>query len=112
VRVGRLRCEKKKGTLFERKSPFSFAAGIGFFLVGQAGEIVHAGFQRQRNAAALFKAHVALSGFNLGIVTLVYAGQHLHFDLRIPLFHSQLPQSCHSLTPLPELWQIDLLKIG
>ena len=39
-------------------------SGIGGVLVGQAGEIVHAGFQRKGDAAALFKTHISFTGLD------------------------------------------------
>lgn len=57
------------------------------------------GFQRVRNAAALFKGHVSFAGFDFGVVALVNAGQHLHFDLRISLLFAELFHLCHFLSP-------------
>jgi len=54
---------------------------VGMRVIGQTCQIVHAGFQCNRNTAALFKCHISLSCFDFGIITLINAGQHLHFDL-------------------------------
>lgn len=54
---------------------------IGVGVVGETGQIIHAGIQRQGNPLTLFKRHISLSGFNFRIVTLVDSGQHLHFNL-------------------------------
>ena len=56
-------------------------SGIRGILIGQAGEIVHAGFQCKSDAAALFKTHISLTGFDFRIITLVNPRQHLHSDL-------------------------------
>lgn len=59
------------------------------FFVGQTGQIVHAGVQRQGNFFQLFKGVISFSGFQFGIIALVNAGEHLHFDLGIAAFFSQ-----------------------
>ena len=90
---------------------FSFlAAGIGLLHIGKAGQVVHAGVQGFRQLTALLEGHVALAGFYFRILALVYACQHLYFDLRIFVFLTQLLQSAHNITQI-KLWQIVLLTI-
>ncbi len=57
------------------------ASGIGGWIVGQTGQIIHAGIQCKSNPFALFKGHTAPAGFDLGIIALVDSGQHLHLEL-------------------------------
>jgi len=60
---------------------------IGRGVVGKPRQIIHAGVQRQGNLPALLEGIVPSATFYLGIVALIDAGQHLHFDLReSPLF--------------------------
>ena len=70
-------------------------AGIGLLFIGQACQVIHAGVQCQRDALALFKGVIALAGFDLGLVALVNAGEHLHLHLCIPLCLAKLFQPCH-----------------
>lgn len=83
-------CEREKFYYF-----LFLGAGVGLFLVRQTRKIVHAGSQCHRHTAALLKAEIPLAALDLGIGTLVDAGQHLHFDLGIAPLFSELPQSVH-----------------
>ena len=65
---------------------------IGRGVVGKPRQIIHAGIQRQSDLSALLKGIVALAAFDLGIVALIDAGQHLHLDLRDSSLFSQLSQ--------------------
>lgn len=73
-------------------------AGIWPGVIGQSGQVVHAGVQSQRNAAALLEGHIPPAALDLGVVALVNAGQELHLDLGKPPFPAQLLQSVHKLT--------------
>ena len=72
-----------------------FGPGIGRLFVGQSGQVVHARVQRQSHAAALLKAQIPLTALDLGVGALIYASEHLHFDLCVAALFSELPQSIH-----------------
>ena len=86
-------------------------AGIRLFFICKSRQIVHAGVQRQGDALALLEGRMTFLRLNFGIVTLVDAGKHLHFDLRIALFLPQIPESGHIITSMVLLWLNDLLTI-
>ena len=68
---------------------FPFGSGVWFGFIRKAGKVVHTGVQRQSDPLALFKSIVAFAAFDLGIVTLVDAGEHLHLHLCQALAFSQ-----------------------
>lgn len=47
------------------------------------GKVIHASFERECNPPALIKGVIPLPRFQLGIIALINAGEHLHFDLCI-----------------------------
>ena len=73
-----------------------FDTGIGLLFIGQPGQVVHARVQRQGHAAALLKAQIPLAALDLGVGALIYASEHLHFDLCVAALLSELPQSIHT----------------
>lgn len=66
---------------------------VGSFDVGKPREIVHAGVERKRNTLALFECVEPFFVFDLGIVTLIYAGHHLHLNLSNISLSSQFFES-------------------
>ena len=64
--------------------------GIGFRLVCQSGQIVHAGFQRQSQPLALLEGQVPFAILDFGIVTLVDTCEHLNLHLGIAQRFSEL----------------------
>ena len=69
------------------------ASWIWLGVIGQSGQIVHTGIQCQRDSPALFKGHIALTAFELGVRALVDAGEHLHFDLGIAALFPKVSNS-------------------
>ena len=86
-------------------------AGIRLFFICKSRQIVHAGVQRQGDALALLEGEMTFLRLNFGIIALVDAGKHLHFDLRITLFLPQIPEPGHVITSTVLLWLNDLLTI-
>ena len=72
-----------------------FDTGIGLLFIGQPGQVVHTRVQRQGHAAALLEAEIPLTALDLGVGALIYASEHLHFDLCVAALLSELPQSIH-----------------
>ena len=66
---------------------------VRIFLICQAGKVIHAGVQRQGDSFALLKGIISFAAFDLGIVALIDAGQHLHLDLGEPSLFPQFLQS-------------------
>ena len=93
------------------KNIILFAAWIRLFLIRQSREVIHTGFQGKRQTAALLKGIIPPSVFQFGIIALIDAGEHLHFDLCVSFFHPQLFESIHHYHPTL-LWQNDLLILG
>ena len=80
---------------FPLSSVFVRNSCIGLFFIRQLSKVIHAGVQRKRNPAALFKRVVPFPSLQLRVIALVNAGQHLHLNLRELAFFAQLHQSCH-----------------
>jgi len=59
-----------------------FCSWVWGWVVGETGEIIHAGIKRDGKFATLLKGEIPLAVFDFGIVALVNPGQHLDFDLR------------------------------
>ena len=72
-----------------------FCAWIGLFLVGQPGKVVHACAKNQRKRFALVEIHPSLVSFDFRIVALVDPSEHLHFNLCVALFFSELFDTVH-----------------
>lgn len=63
---------------------------ISFLLICKAGKIVHACIQYNCNTLALFEGKIPLARFDLGIIALINACKHLHFNLCISAFFTQV----------------------
>ena len=71
-----------------KEHSFLFCSGVWIRVIGETGEIIHAGIKRDGKFATLFKGVIPLAVFNFGIVTLVNSRQHLNLNLREPFAFS------------------------
>lgn len=58
---------------------FAIRSGV----IGKPRKIVHARIKCQSKALALLKGNISRSFFQLRIIALIYAGQHLNFNLSV-----------------------------
>lgn len=71
---------------------------VWLFFIRNPRQIIHARFKGYGKFSALLKGIVSFPIFQLGIITLIDAGHHLYFYLRISLFFPQFFQSVHVIT--------------
>ena len=72
---------------------FGFSALVRFLFVCQACKIIHTCVECKGDFSALLKGVIPFAVFNFWIIALVNTCQHLHFNLCIAFFFSQVFQS-------------------
>lgn len=77
---------------------FGLFSRVWLFFIRNPRQIIHARFKGYGKFSALLKGIVSFPIFQLGIITLIDAGHHLYFYLRISLFFPQFFQSVHVIT--------------
>lgn len=58
-----------------------FAAGIRLLFIGQSRKIIHTGVECRCDPLTLLERVVSFSVFDLGVITLIDPGEHLHLHL-------------------------------